>query len=335
MKKLLKRTVQSISTILLLFILSYIGYVYNPKKVLDIKKSLDSTSLQDISSISGERKELLFSFDNFVLESSTKSSKKLVQLIYSNPYKLNRLVLRDIKNEVENYSGDNLKTWYVYNMGTISKYDDTVICFDLSTVVASSELLDLSTVCDYLLLSHGDGDHFSPRIVKNVLENEGRVIIQEETGVFEQSIKVLVGEELWANIYNLENRKSYEFGEIEILAIKTMHRMEREKDNSWLKVNLGEYNIVHTGDGVLDDYRDSEFLGDIDLLLANVIVVPLNLEDLNARYVIPLHMHELGHDRKFLEENSFRPYLDTLDNYEGEIVSKIYPLLWGESIEIE
>jgi L-ascorbate metabolism protein UlaG (beta-lactamase superfamily) len=335
MKKFLKVVIQIILIIFLLSLLSYTAYTYNPKKVFDIKKTLDSTSPKDISSMSVERRESLFAFDDFVLESSTNSAKKLVQLIYSNPYKLNRLILKDIKEDIENYDRGKLKTWYVYNMGVISRYNETVVCFDLSTVVASSELLKLSTLCNYLLISHGDGDHFSPRVVKNVLENGGIVIIQEETGVFEESIKVLVDKELWGNIYNLEEKENYKIGDMDVFTIKTMHRMEKEKANSWLRINLGGNNIVHTGDGVLDDYRDSKLLGDIDLLLANVIVVPLSLENINARYIIPLHMHELGHDRKFLEENSFRSYINSIDNFEREITSKIYPLFWGESIEIE
>lgn len=334
MKRFLKEVFKSIIILLLLFFLFFLGYIYEPKKILRVKESLDSSTPEEYSGMSSERKEVLLTFDNFILESSTKGAKKLIQLIYSNPYKLNRLVLKDIKKEIEEYEGEKLKIWYVYNMGVIAKYEENVLCFDLSTVIASSNLLKLSDTCKYLFISHGDGDHFSPRIVKRILENNGKVIIQDNTKIFEESIKILVLEDSWKNIYNLDNGKEYSIGNMTVLGIKTMHRMEKEKDNAWLGVRVGEYNIVHTGDGVLDSHTDANLFGDIDVLLTNVIVVPLSLKDIDANYVIPLHMHELGHNREFLEENSFGSYFKKLDSFEGDIRSKIYPLMWGESIEI-
>ncbi len=334
MKKFVKEILESIIVLLLLSGLLLLGYVYNPKKVLRIKENLDNSSPEEYSSMSLERQNLLSEFDDFILESSTKEAKKLIQLIYSNPYKLNRLVLNDIKKEVEGYSGELLEIWYVYNMGVVAKHKEDVICFDLSTVIASSNLLKLSDVCNYLFISHGDGDHFSSRVAKRILENNGKIIIQDDTGIFEESIKALVSEDYWENIYNLDSGKEYSIGNINVLGIKTMHRMQEEKDNAWLSVKVGKYNIVHTGDGVLDSHSDVNLLGNVDVLLANSIVVPLSLKDLNAKYIIPLHMHELGHDREFLKENSFSSYLEKLNGFEESIGSKIYPLVWGESIEV-
>lgn len=335
MKKFLKNVLSSVLVLLFLFFLFFLAYIYVPRNVNDTKKSFLETSPEEYSSMSQLRKDVLFSFDNFVLQSSTSSAKKLIQLVYSSPYKLNKEILADIKEEVENYNGDRLKVWYVYNMGTIAKLKDKSICFDLSTVITSYNLLELSNVCDYLLLTHEDGDHFNPGVAKNVLEKGSRVIILDETGIFEKSIQSLVSENLWENIYNLDNKKRVEIGDLSVLGIKTMHRMDEKKDNSWLEVSLGGYNIVHTGDGVLDDYKEAQLLGKVDVLLANVIVYPISLKDIASDYVIPLHMHELGHDRSFLERNSYNSYLQELDRYDGTLESKIYPLLWGESLEIE
>lgn len=334
MKRFLKEVFKGIIILLLLFFLCFLGYIYVPKKILRVKESLNNSSPEEYSTMSVEREEVLSAFDDFILESSTKEANKLIQLIYSNSYKLNRLVLEDIKKEVEDYNGEKLKIWYVYNMGIVAKYEGDILCFDLSTVIASSNLLELADSCNYLFISHGDGDHFSPRVVKRILENSGKIIIQDDTGIFEESIKILVSEDSWENIYNLDNGKEYSIGGIDILGIKTMHRMEKEKDNTWFSVMVGEYNIVHTGDGVLDNHTDANLLGDIDVLLTNVIVVPLSLKDIDANYVIPLHMHELGHNREFLEKNSFSSYFKTLDGFEGDIRSRIYPLMWGEGIEI-
>lgn len=335
MKKFLVELLRGICIIVFGFFLFFLGYIFLPNRVVELKESLDDTIPQEYSSMSSERKTYLLSFDDFILKSATTKTKNILQLIYSNPYKLDRIILDDIQEEVAKYNGKNLKLWYVYNMGVIGKVDEDVVCFDLSTLIISINLLNLADMCDYLLISHGDGDHLNPAVVKKVLNNGGVVVTQDETGILKENIQSLVPKILWENVYNLANKEQYKIDEISILGIKTMRRMDDQNDNTWFRVKIKDYNIVHTGDGVLDNYEDMDFLGEVDVLLSNVIVNPLSLEDVNAEYVIPLHMHELGHNREFLEENSYTSYFEVLDSYRGNLRSKVYPLVWGESIEIE
>ena len=100
-------------------------------------------------------------------------------------------------------------------------------------------------------------------------------------------------------------------------------------------ISIEGFNILHTGDGTLNDSKEWSEFGEIDLLLANTIIQPIDLRDSNARYIIPLHMHEIGHDKRFLEENSFNAYFTKLESFDGDINSRISPLVWGESTEIE
>ena len=219
-------------------------------------------------------------------------------------------------------------------MGVIAKSGESVICFDLSTPIPSIPLLQLSSVCNYLVISHGDGDHFSPFVVKNVLKNNGKVIFQDGEDILQETIEALVSDEEQEGIFNLNNETETVIDGISFYSLQTAHRGDEEKVNAWTSVKVNGFNIVHTGDGTLGDHTKWSSFGDIDVLLANSIIQSIDLKDANARYIVPLHLHELGHNRSFLEENCFTSYLNTLDTYEGDISSKIYLLLWGESIDI-
>lgn len=334
MKRFFKSILTNVLILVLMVVVVIVSLIYIPKDCKIWKEKIAKTSPEEYSVISNERKSILEDFDSFILDSATDNSKNMVQLAYSKPFKLNWYIQRDILEEVEEEISDNeLKIWYVYNMGIVAKTEDKVVCFDLSTVIPTPNLLKLSDICDYLVLSHGDGDHFSPLVVRRVLENNGKVIIQDESGIWENTIKALVTEDLYSNIFNLENEKDYTVGDISVYSLRTKHRGE-EKDNTWFSVKVDDFNIVHTGDGTLNDSKDWEKFGGIDLLLANTIVQPIDLRDSKARYIVPLHLHELGHNREFLEENSFTGYFKKLDNYDGNMSSEIYPLLWGESLTI-
>ncbi len=335
MKKIWKEILTSLLVLIFLAVGSVVASIYIPKETKEWESKIVSTTPEEYSLISEKRKDILKVFDDFVLDSGTNDGKNIFQIIFSKQFKLNRLLQRNILEEIESYSKEYvLKVWYVYNMGTIAKVNDNVICFDLSTVVPTPSLLKLSGSCDYLFLSHGDGDHLNALVVKNVLENGGKIVIQDDIGILEEVIKKLVSEEIYGNIYNLDNEEEYDIGGVRVFSFKTTHRGSEEKDNAWMYVSVDGFNILHTGDGVLNDSREWEKFGDIDLLLANTIIQPIDLRDSNAKYVIPLHMHELSHNMRFIEENSFTKYFEKLKDFDGTISSKIYPLIWGESIEV-
>ena len=71
---------------------------------------------------------------------------------------------------------------------------------------------------------------------------------------------------------------------------------------------------------------------DVDVFLATY-----DLRDGNARYIIPLHLHEVGHDRSFLERVSYMNYLDRSEEIQEELDRvgrslKIVLMMWGEHL---
>lgn len=335
MKKIWKEMFTSLLVLIFLIVGVVIALVYIPKETKLWESKIGLTVPEEYLQMSDVRKNILQEFDDFVLDSATSDRKNILQIVFSRQFKLNWLLQEGISEELGSYSEEDvLKVWYVYNMGIIGKVNDTVVCFDLSTVVPTPSLLKLANSCDYIFLSHGDGDHLNALVLKNVLENGGKVVIQDDTGMWKEIIKKLVSEDLYGNIYNLDSEKEYEVGDIKVYSLMTTHRGSTEEDNAWMYVSVDDFNILHTGDGTLNDSKGWEKFKDIDLLLANTIIQPIDLRDSNARYIIPLHMHELSHDMRFLKENSFATYFEKLKSFEGTIPSKIYPLMWGESIEI-
>ncbi len=335
MKKILKGILESILIIILLAVIIVICFLYMPEDSKQWKEKISSTSPEEYSVMSEERKNILKEFDTFVLNSASESYPNILKISFSKQFKLNWLLQKDTYKEIQEEVKENsLKVWYVYNMGIIAKTDDTVICFDLSTVIPTPQLIDLAKTCNYLFLSHTDGDHLNALAVQEVLKNGGKVIMQDNIGIVGETIKSLTSEEQFENVSILESEKEYTINDIEIYSIQTTHRGSQEQDNTWFSVTVNGFNIVHTGDGTLNDSSEWSKFGDIDLLLANTIIQTIDLRDSDARYIIPLHLHELGHNRSFLEENCFTSYLEKLDSFEDTISSKIYLLLWGESIMI-
>lgn len=323
--------------ILLLSLLTVvIAFIYMPQDSKDWKEKISSTSPEEYSIMSEERKEILEEFDTFVLNSASESSPSIFKMAFSKQFKLNWLLQKDIYGEMQKEVEENsLRVWYVYNMGIIAKTDNTVVCFDLSTVIPTPQLIDLAKSCDYLFLSHTDGDHLNALAVREVLRSGGKVLMQNNTGIVGETLKSLVSESQLENVSILESEKEYLIDDIRIYSVQTTHRGSQEQGNTWFSVTVNDFNIVHTGDGTLEDSSEWSKFGNIDLLLANTIIQPIDLRDSNARYIIPLHMHEIGHNRSFLEENSFVSYFEKLDSFEDTVSSKIYPLLWGESISIQ
>jgi len=334
MKKVLKHIVVNVLILLFGLLIIFIALIFIPKDIKSRKAEIEESTPLAFSEMNVEREELLENFDEFILSTATQNSKNILQIVFNSGFKLNWLMQKDIYTEVEDYNDDSLKAWYVYNMGVITKTGDTTVCFDLATPIVSPSLLNLAETCDYLFISHGDGDHYKQSVVKRILENNGKVFIYDSTGIWEEMIKINVDEQFYNNLYSLENDTETQIDDLKIYTYRTSHRGE-DKDNAWFFVNVNGYNILHTGDGKVDDYRDWEMFEDIDLLLANVIVLPIDLKDIDTRYVIPLHMHEIAHNREFLEEATFTYYMSLLEEYEDMIDSKVYLLFWGESIEVE
>jgi len=336
MKKIFKGILESILIVVLLVGIVVICFLYIPQDSKDWSERISSTSPEEYSVMSEERKNILKEFDTFILNSASENYPSILKISFSKQFKLNWLLQKDTYKEIqEEVKEDSLKVWYVYNMGVITKTDDTVVCFDLSTVIPTPQLIDLAKTCDYLFLSHTDGDHLNALAVQEVLKNGGKVIMQDNMGIVGETIKSLTSEDQFENVSILESEKEYTIDGIKIYSIQTTHRGSQEQDNTWFSVTINGFNIVHTGDGTLNDSSEWSKFGDIDLLLTNTIIQPIDLRDSNARYIVPLHMHELGHNRSFLEENNFTSYFEKLENFEDTISSKIYPLLWGESISIQ
>ena len=335
MKKILKGILESILIIISLGIITVVAFVYMPQDSKDWKEKISSTSPEEYSVMNEERKNILEEFDTFVLDSASEESPNIFKISFSKQFKLNWNILKDVAEEVkEDTEEGRLKIWYVYNMGIVAKTNSTVVCFDLSTVIPSPQLIDLARSCNYLFLSHTDGDHLNALAVREILKNGGIVVMQDNMGIVGETLKSLVSKDQFENVLILESEKEYLIGDIKIYSVQTTHRGSQEQSNTWFSVTVNGFNIVHTGDGTLNDSSEWSKFGNIDLLLANTIVQPIDLRDSNAGYIIPLHMHELSHEKSFLEENSFASYFEKLENFEDTISSQIYPLMWGESILI-
>ena len=115
----------------------------------------------------------------------------------------------------------------------------------------------------------------------------------------------------------------------------------------WYYVNVSGFGLLHTGDGFLYDNVPDFSAKRIDVLMIHY-TDELTCEALykmvpNAKVMLPLHLHELGHGREMvLDIGMFKNALDQYDHGYLQLTyvqpnptpMRYVPMIWGESLEL-
>ncbi len=279
-----------------------------------------------------ERQKLYTEFDSFILDQVPtffNSNPIMPWFIYSPGRKLLDLRTSNLALEIESAKvpEGKIKVWYIYNMGVVAKTSKHTIAFDLSAPYFSSSLGKIGDLADIILTSHEHADHYSV----GVLSKAKKLVFPAGTylaKVFDQE-KTL----------ELESGKETEIDGIKVTAFQTDHRGNKDYSLpvAWYLVEMDGFKLLHTGDG--RDFKNPQeraFLESqsIDIMFVNTLVDPFNIRDIKPKIAIPLHLHEIMHNREFLEKNRFDALLSSYSKKADSLRGiKTYLLFWGENIE--
>jgi len=313
-----------------------------PAEVTALEKRIESTEPEDLATLSSKRRELFSDFDDFILDTTAPRGwgrRKLFEIPFLKSTKLLNLRLEKLAEEISKteVSEGSIRLWYAYNMGIIAKSPNVTVGFDLAGPIYSSQVNDLAKLCDIIVVSHGHGDHFDPLALRTAAKNGATIVLPHgpTSGALLSSIVKKITPKTREQIIDLPLGETITIEGARITAYETDHRGDPWVENAWFVIDLADIRIVHTGDGMLKD-RNWKKVQPIDVFLMNEYFAPLEMRDSGASLIIPLHLHELTHNRRFLMEAQYGKFLGKYEEVKGTIPdTQVIPLFWGESTEIE
>jgi len=224
------------------------------------------------------------------------------------------------------------RVWSLLNMGVVVKTSSKVIAFDVADMPLSNAQQRIAELADIMLVSHADGDHYDPTLLK-------RALLQGKTVVFPENFRFMYDNEGWTKIQRLKSGEVTLVDGIEITAYQTDHRGDGNfaEPGAWYRVKTDKLELLHTGDG-----RDFKNPGEenslaqsgVDIFLCNVKIAPYDIRDIKPKIVVPLHLYKFMSGREELENSTFKYAKDNYDLYEKELRGiGVKYLLPGESFE--
>lgn len=239
--------------------------------------------------------------------------------------------ISEIKNAPVSESG--VRVWSLLNMGAVIKSSKAVISIDVANIPFVSNSQDeLAEVSDILLVTHADSDHFDQKLLKSALSNNKKIVFPkgiyfEKTGENSQ------------NIFELESGTRTKIGNIFITAFQTDHRGDGDFNNPscWYLIEADGVVILHSGDGLaFKSPTESESLRnrkDIDIMLSNVMLDAKNIEAINPKIAVPLHLFKYIHGREQLLDSTFEFAKDKYEQIKPS-KTKIMYLFAGEGFVV-
>lgn len=331
MKKILKE----IFPLVLIAAVCTTYYFYIPKSVKVMNQRIGSSN-PDI--LNEERFQLAEDLASYLAKGLPKNPGKtptILHLFIGNQRKLVDLRIKEAIEEIKNTKVDSgeVRIWSIMNMGVVVKTENKIIAFDISDIVLSSVQKKLAGVADVFLVTHGDGDHYDPFLLKKALANGKSVVLPKDMGF-------LFGDNQ-TNLYHLEYDRETEVDGIKITAFQTDHRGDGNfmEPNAWYLVKVDGFTLLHTGDGMkFKKEKEKENLGkyNVDIFLANRKNHSYDVRDVSPKILVPLHLYKYVHNREELEQSTFTYVMDTYGKYENELKGiDIKPLFIGESFEYD
>lgn len=239
--------------------------------------------------------------------------------------------ISEIKNPAASDAG--VRVWSMLNMGAVIKAPDATIAIDTANIpFVSNAHNGLADVADIFLVTHADSDHFDQQLLNNALSRNKKIVVPK--GIYFEKD---AGNS--QNVFELEGGKRTSIGNIFITAFQTDHRGEGDFDNTncWYLIEVGTTKILHTGDGLaFRNPTESESLrkmGDIDIMMANIMLDAQNIEAINPKVLVPLHLFKYVHGREQLANSTFEAAANKYEQIKSSDTKKIF-LFAGESFTL-
>lgn len=306
-------------------------YFYIPPSVKDLHKRINQPT--SIAS-NAERLSLIQEYENLLAKNLPENNPALYFYWFSNQRKISDLRVKKAIEEIKNtkINPNEIKVWSLLNMGVVIKTNGKTIAIDTANLPFSQAHNELVDTVDAFVVTHMDGDHYDPTLLKKALSRNKKVI-------FPEGIPLLGGS---SNSIAVASGTSENVGEVKITAYQTDHRGDGNfnEPNAWFIIEVDGFKLLHTGDG--RDFKNKEesqkvyAMKDFDILLGNSntnsTLHPYNIRDLKPKVLIPLHLFKFMSGNDLYQESTIEAISKKYEQYTKDLqgIEKIY-LLPGES----
>ncbi len=329
--KLMKEFVKSLVYILIFGVVIAVLYFYTPTSVKELNNKI---SLSNPTKSDTARLKLVKEYGNFVGHKLPEKIPALYFYWYSSQRKISDLRVKNAIEDINNTRPNNneIKIWSLLNMGVVVKTNEKAIAIDTANLPFSQAHNGLIDLVDIFIVTHMDGDHYDPALLKKSMANNKKVVFLEGFYGLEDKSKGI----------SFKNGETKNIDGVTITAYQTDHRGDGNFNDpcAWFIIELNGYKLLHTGDG--RDFKNKEefikvyAMKDFDILLGNSnsesTLHPYNIRDLKPRVLIPLHLYKFMHGSGLYQESTIETVSDAYTKYDKDLqgIEKVF-LLPGES----
>lgn len=327
----MKEIFKSLFFILIFGTVIILSYFYIPSSVKKLNEKINQSSPTNLGTA---RLNLFKEYGNFLGRNLPENNPALYFYWYSNQRKISDLRIKKAIEEIKNtkINPNEIKIWSLLNMGVVIKTSGKTIAIDTANLPFSQAHNELVDIVDAFVVTHMDGDHYDPTLLKKALSRNKKVI-------FLDGIPLLGGS---SNNIAVASGTSENVGEVIITAYQTDHRGDGNFNEpcAWFIIEVDGFKLLHTGDG--RDFKNKEesqkvyAMKDFDILLGNSntnsTLHPYNIRDLKPKVLIPLHLFKFMSGNDLYQESTIEAVSKKYEQYAKDLqdMEKIY-LLPGES----
>ena len=324
----MKEIFKSLFFILIFGVVIAVLYFFVPSPVKNLNQRINQsdTSKSDVA-----RLNLLKEYDDFLGRKLPEKNPALYFYWYSNQRKISDLRIKKAIEEIKKtkVNSDEIRIWSLLNMGVVIKTNGKTIAIDTANLPFSQAHSELIDMVDIFIITHMDGDHYDPTLLKKALSKNKKVIFLDGIpllGDVGSNIAVAGGE-------------SKDVVGIKVTAYQTDHRGDGNYNEpcAWFIIEVNDFKLLHTGDGREFKNKNEQekvySMKDFDILLANNQLHPYNVRDLNPRVLVPIHLFKFMSGEDLYQESTIETVSGMYEKYRKDIASvgKIYYLLPGEN----
>jgi len=320
----------------------FFQYKKVPATVVAFSERIASSSPEELDDA---RRQLLFDFDSFILETAPHdygSRRMPWEFPFLASTKLLEQQTKKAVAEIRTTAvpSGKLRLWYLYNMGIVAKTAEATVAFDISSPPFCKEHQGLADLVDIFVTSHRHGDHYDTPLLRAAVAAGATAVFSKDCGLA-NTLRSGTDTNAAARVVELASAEEFTTGDIKVTFFQTDHRGDGIYyfPCGWFQVEMGGFKLLHTGDGrdfanQVEHDRLSE-QEDLDVFLVNVSLSPFEARDLAPQVVIPLHLHEIMHNKGFLARSRYEDALSQYAEHAKDLQEiEITPLLWGESLEL-
>ncbi len=328
----MKKNLGSLIFVLLFVLFIVVSYIYIPSSVKTLHNKVNQSNPLNLNT---DRWNLIKEYGNFLAEKLPENNPALYFYWFSNQRKLSDLRVKKAIEEIKNteVETNKIKIWSLLNMGIIIKTNQQTIAIDTANLPFSQAHNELTNIVDIFLVSHMDGDHYDPSLLKKALGQNKNIVFLDGF--------IFTGNKP-SNTFNLLSGEAKDINGVKITAYQTNHRGDGnfKEPNAWFMVEVEGFKLLHTGDG--RDFKNKQqsqevyAMKDFDILLGNSNALstlhPYNIRDLKPKVLIPLHLFKFMSGKDLYQESTIEAVSNTYEQYAKDLqgIEKVY-LLPGES----